>query len=254
MSGFEDSNVVRLYANLVKRLLEVSDPKISERNRRWHKEPEYRSYGISSTDFKELLNEYRSRFKALCLEEKIELAGRLYKSGISTEASIGNHLLESNTASLNPSHFPVFEEFFDHYNNWATTDWFCIRVLQPLLSRYPTEVIGLLRGWNQSENMWKRRASVVTFTRKVALSGEYIDTSLDFCDKLIWDEEDLVRKAVGWTLKDNMRYDKKRVLGYVKDLRRKGVSSTITLYAIRDLKGEEREEVLCIKPSKKKQY
>jgi len=33
----------------------------------------------------------------------------------------------------------------------------------------------------------------------------------------------------------------------VKNLRRKGASSTITLYAIRDLKGEEREEILSIK-------
>lgn len=49
-----------------------------------------------------------------------------------------------------------------------------------------------------------------------------------------------------------MRFDKKRVLEYVKELRRKGVSSTITLYAIRDLKGEERRKVLRIKPPKKR--
>ena len=98
----------------------------------------------------------------------------------------------------------------------------------------------------------KRRASVVTFTRKTAESGKYVDITLEFCDNLIWDGEDLVRKGVGWALKDTMRADKQRVLEYVKNLRRKGVSSAITLYAIRDLKGQEREEVLSIKPEKKK--
>jgi len=44
-----------------------------------------------------------------------------------------------------------------------------------------------------------------------------------------------------------MRADKERVLEYVKSLRKRGVSSVITLYAIRDLKGKEREEVLEIK-------
>ena len=44
------------------------------------------------------------------------------------------------------------------------------------------------------------------------------------------------------------RRHRERVLDYVKSLRRRGVSSTITLYAIRDLKGEERREVLSIKP------
>jgi len=48
-------------------------------------------------------------------------------------------------------------------------------------------------------------------------------------------------------LKDTMRADRERVLEYVKSLKRKGVSSTITLYTIRDLKGEEREAVLSIK-------
>lgn len=57
-----------------------------------------------------------------------------------------------------------------------------------------------------------------------------------------------MRRGVGWALKDTVRADKKRVLEYVKSLRRKGISSTIALYAIRDMKGEEMEEVLSIKP------
>jgi hypothetical protein len=52
-----------------------------------------------------------------------------------------------------------------------------------------------------------------------------------------------VRKAVGWAFKDVMCGDKK-VLDYVKSLRRRRVSSVITLYAIRDLKGKEKEEIL----------
>jgi hypothetical protein len=55
-------------------------------------------------------------------------------------------------------------------------------------------------------------------------------------------------RGVGWALKDTMRANKQRILDYVKDFRRKGVSSTITLYAIRDLKGQEREDVLNIRP------
>jgi 3-methyladenine DNA glycosylase AlkD len=88
---------------------------------------------------------------------------------------------------------------------------------------------------------------VVTFTRKVGESGEFTDEALALCDKLIWDPEDLVQKGVGWALKDSMRSAHDRVVAYVKDLRRMGVPSTITLYAIRDLKGEEREGVLAVK-------
>ncbi len=74
---------------------------------------------------------------------------------------------------------------------------------------------------------------------------------MELCNNLIWQKEDLVKKAVGWALKDNMLGEnKKKVLDYVKELRRKGVSSVITLYAIQNLKLNEREEVLKIKPKK----
>jgi hypothetical protein len=53
----------------------------------------------------------------------------------------------------------------------------------------------------------------------------------------------MVRKAVGWAFKDVTCCDKKKVLDYVKSLRRRRVSSVITLYAVRDLKGKEREEI-----------
>jgi len=108
--------------------------------------------------------------------------------------------------------------------------------------------LDLLRKWNSSKSLWKRRASVVTFTRKIGISGDFTDEALELCDNLIWEKEDYVRKGVGWALKDNMRGAKKKVLEYVKSLRRQGISSVITLYAIRDLKGKEREEVFNIKP------
>jgi 3-methyladenine DNA glycosylase AlkD len=65
--------------------------------------------------------------------------------------------------------------------------------MQPLLWAYPQEVLALLEEWNSSPNQWKRRSSVVTFTRKVGESGEFTDEALALCDKLIWDPEDLVR-------------------------------------------------------------
>jgi 3-methyladenine DNA glycosylase AlkD len=108
----------------------------------------------------------------------------------------------------------------------------------------------LLERWNRSPNRWKRRASVVAFVRKVGESGQFTEEALQLCENLVFDGEDLVRKGVGWVLKDVMRGDRQRVLEYVKELRRRSVSSTITLYAIRDLDERERGEVLAVRPSR----
>jgi len=112
------------------------------------------------------------------------------------------------------------------------------------------ETLRLLQKWNRSQNMWKRRASIVAFVWKIGSSGEFTDEALDLCENLIWDEEELVLKGVGWALRDNMQGAKNRVIEYVKSLRRRGVSSKVTLYAVENLKGKERKEVLRIKPEK----
>ena len=137
--------------------------------------------------------------------------------------------------------------------SWSHVDHFCGGVLQPLLQKYRTETLAQLRVWNNSSQRFKRRASVVVFVRKIGESGQYTQEVLNLCENLIWDEEDIVRKGVGWALKDNLRSNPGRVLPFIKKLRRWGVSSTITLYAIRDLKGDQRQEVLAVKKSRGRQ-
>ncbi|MDH5267621.1 MAG: DNA alkylation repair protein [Candidatus Bathyarchaeota archaeon] len=209
-----------------------------------------KSYGIKRSEIAGLIEKSLENFKKLSLEERFELAKKFYASDFSEQVHFGDVILKLNLEETTPFHYNFLDEIGDYLNNWADTDWFCSEIAKPLLIKYPKETLTLLRKWNSSENLWKRRASVVTFTRKIGESGEFTDVALELCDNLIWDKEDYVRKGVGWALKDNMRGAKKRVLDYVKSLRRKGVSSVITLYAIRDLKGKEREEVLRIKPKK----
>jgi 3-methyladenine DNA glycosylase AlkD len=122
--------------------------------------------------------------------------------------------------------------------------------LQALIKKYVEETLRLLRKWNKSNHIWKQRASVVAFTRKIGESGKFTSEVLELCENLIQSKEDYVRKGVGWALKDGMRGSKKRVLAYVKSLRERGVTSVITLYAIRDLEREERKQVLSTKPKK----
>ena len=88
---------------------------------------------------------------------------------------------------------------------------------------------------------------MVAFTRGIGKTGKYTDITLELCKNLINDPADLIRKAIGWTLKDIMRGDKQKVLTYVRMLRKSGAPAVITLYAMRDLTGTERAELLTLK-------
>lgn len=214
--------------------------------RRYHKHDEYLAYGLKASDFRNIMKEFHSRFSALSLPERLDLAAKLLGEHIGELGHFGIHLVALSAKELQPRHFSVLDYMVDDFHSWSHVDHFCYEVIKPLLYKYRKETLALLEDWNFSSNRFKRRASVVTFTRKVAQSGEFTEETLQLCENLIWDEEDIVRKGVGWALKDNLRSAPERVLTYIKNLRRKGVSSTIVLYAIRDLKGAEREAVLAI--------
>jgi 3-methyladenine DNA glycosylase AlkD len=241
--------ITNLYSEIVEELQKRANPKIASDYRFFHKVAGFKSYGIRAPEFRELFKPYRSALKQLSFREKLKLVRMLFKSGFIEQETFGITVLSYGAREMEPADLGLLDEIAGYLNNWGATDYFSLSVMQPLLRTCPNETMRLLRRWNKSENLWKRRASVVVFTRKIGLSGKFTDQALELCGNLVWDKEDMVRKGVGWALKDVMRGDKKRVLEYVKNLRQKGVSAVITLYAIRDLKGNVKKEVLRIKPS-----
>ena len=218
-----------------------------EPERRFHKHREYLSYGLYGQVLDKILKEFRPRFLELSLQERLDLAAGLLAEHIGELGHAGIHVLALSAEALEPSQYDYLDRLLDDFRSWSHVDHFCTEVMKHLLQNDREGTLSLLEKWNRSENRWKRRASVVSFVRGVGESGLFTDEVLRLCENLIWDSEDIVRKGVGWALKDNLRSAPDRILSYVKELRRKGVSSTITLYAIRDLKGAKHQEVLTVK-------
>ena len=212
--------------------------------RRYHKHDQYITYDIRTAVYREIIKGYKSRILDLPFEERIKMAQDLFSLHIGTLGHTAIQVLAWSVKELSPANFPQLDAMMDHYRSWSHVDSLCLDVLQPMLTSFPQETVKQLEIWNRSENRWKRRTSVVVFVRKAGKSGQYTDIALALCENLVWDPEDIVQKGVGWALKDLMRGDRDRIIEYVKNLRTRGVSAVITLYAIRDIKGPERQEIL----------
>lgn len=246
LEGFAEAE--QLYVAITTAIRQQANPAIAEKDRYYAKNADFRSLGLATADRKGLYRLFRPLIRRLCLNGRLYLARQLVFTGYMEDGGFANAALALSVKELGPTHLSYLDEHLDHFHGWGQTDDFCGHVLQPLLWKHPQEILALLKSWNQSTNLWKRRASVVAFTRKVGFSGKFTAQALELCDHLVWDKEDLVRKGVGWALKDGMRGDRARVLDYLKELRRRGVSAVITLYAIRDLEQVERQNVLAIRP------
>ena len=215
-------------------------------DRKFNKDDEFIAYGLNTPAWRAIMRGFHPRISALSLDERLDLAEALFREGEGWLGHSAIYVLALSVRDLEPQHFERLDRMADAFTGWSHVDDVCISVLQPLLLAHRDATLALLERWNRSPNRWKRRASVVAFVRKIGEFGRFTEDALRLCENLVRDPEDLVQKGVGWALKDVMRGDPDRVRACVKDLRRRGVSARITLYAIRDLKGEQRAEVLSV--------
>ncbi len=210
-------------------------------------DPRYKSYGVRAAGKKAILKTHRAAIRALSQAERLALARQLIYSEVGEQQSVALAILEPLADYFTPERFGELDALVRQLHGWSKIDEYTGSLLREVLLRYPDPLLALAQTWNQDADLWLRRASVVLFTRKVAKTGRFTDQALALGETLLFDPEDLVQKGVGWMLKDLLKTDRPRLLAYVKDLRQRGVSSVITLYAIRDVKGAERAAVLAVK-------
>jgi 3-methyladenine DNA glycosylase AlkD len=98
--------------------------------------------------------------------------------------------------------------------NWATTDQICGTLIGPLLADEP-DLIPLMRTWAGHRNMWVRRASAVALIPAMR-RGLAQDEAYDVARALHSDREDLIRKAVGWMLREAGKQDPARLERYLR--------------------------------------
>ena len=130
--------------------------------------------------------------------------------------SVGVELLACYRRSFTPPLLQVWKRWLaDNCSaNWATTDSICGSLIGPLLLRHP-ELGARMRIWARNPNMWVRRASIVGLIPR-ARRGESLDLVYEIARRLHADREDLIQKAVGWTLREAGKTDMPRLERYLR--------------------------------------
>ena len=109
---------------------------------------------------------------------------------------------------------PMYEEMIVTGAWWDYVDHLAGKRIGPLLGNYPAQMSRLMRRWSRSNDMWKRRASIICqlgFKERTDLDLLYdcIEPNLD-------DREFFIRKAIGWALRQYAWTNPKEVKRYVR--------------------------------------
>lgn len=117
-------------------------------------------------------------------------------------------------AFQNPKLLPLYEEIVVAGAWWDYVDEIASRRIGPILKKYPAPMRKKMLVWSKSENIWKRRTSILCqlrFKRDTDLDLLYacIEPSLD-------SKEFFLRKGIGWALRQYAWTDPAEIRSYVR--------------------------------------
>ena len=72
--------------------------------------------------------------------------------------------------------------------------------------------------WAKSPNRWRRRAACVALIRG-ARAKMFFPEITKLSDSLLADEDDMVRKGLGWLLRETAKFDAKRTVPHLMKIR-----------------------------------
>ncbi len=209
--------IVSIAKQIRRELRANTDAKYKRNNKKYYKKPT-RSYGIRTPIVRKIAKKYFGRIEHLGKKEVFALSEEFFRSGYNEEAIMASQWVSQFTRQFRKNDFEIFEGWLRKYiNNWWKDDDFCLRVIHPMIEKYP-DLVDKVKLWSHSENMWLRRAAAVSFITTIdgfyATSHKLKDI-FEVAEALLHDKEDLVQKGYGWMLKAASIHNRKEVFEFV---------------------------------------
>jgi 3-methyladenine DNA glycosylase AlkD len=216
-------------------IMREADPEFAERLTRYFKEP-IKTHGLRAPQQKEIARKYYHRVKK-DLPTAIEVTQKLMEAQVLDETSVGIMMIRRMSRHLTSAHFDTVDPWVDLLTNWANTDGLSAWIIADIVNKDPTLTDRLLE-WTASENRWRRRAAAVSMV-PIARKGDMLDQVFRIADRLMTDGDDMVRKGVGWLLKEASKEHPQEIRDYLLKWREE--TSAVTLrYASEKLPKEMR--------------
>ena len=121
---------------------------------------------------------------------------------------------------LHPTHrdLPDFAKLFRDgaIADWSTCDWFCVKVLGPMIERDGLPAARAIVKWKSSKPLWQRRAAAVAFVN-LAKRGVFAELIVETCEALVEDSERFAQTGAGWVLRELKHAEPKLVADFIRE-------------------------------------
>ena len=177
-------------------------------------------YNFSTKQLVDLVKNF-IKVSNLSCTQTIELLNSLYQFGTTyNEIAIAGRIVsfsKINTQNFDPKNLDLW---LNYTHGWAENDVLCQSnfTSDTLLSNWSTWS-KILKQFNQSQNINKRRASLVLLTKSLSQSADprLSKLALELVERLKGETDILITKAVSWLLRSLVSFHKDEVLKYLEN-------------------------------------
>jgi 3-methyladenine DNA glycosylase AlkD len=96
---------------------------------------------------------------------------------------------------------PLLKELCRTCLTWEDADRFAMDALEPVVRKKPEEWLSVTESWLDDESKWVRRAGMIVIGRLPLKRPDYTRQCLGLIERLIYDEEEDVKKAVSFAIR-----------------------------------------------------
>ncbi len=198
-------------------------------------------HGVRAPEVRRIEQAVWPEFKQWPASERERFALRLWESGKLEECGIATMLYRRLAKSCGRAEFRLFESWVDRFvYSWANCDGVASWLLAASIHNEP-DLIGELPAWARSKNRWKRRAAIVSLLQE-AKQGRHSAEIFEMADLLLGDQDDMVKKGLGWVLKEAYPKRPKEVVAFLT--KRAGAPRLVLRLAAEKMTARHRAAVL----------
>lgn len=184
----------------------------------WFFQDEIRSHGWYTAALRRAVRRCRREIlREHDFDFLVNVADNLFSGSVLEEKVAAVFLLEQLDAQFGDREFRLFEAWLGRISSWADHDGLVHYLIAPMVAANPARVKDVFR-WAKSRGRWHRRAACVAMIRG-ARAKMFFPEIVKLSDFLLADRDDMVQKGLGWLLRETAKFDAKRTVPYLMQIR-----------------------------------
>lgn len=170
--------------------------------------------GVRVPELRKLAAELNQTYKVITVPDIVALLDAAFAGRCREEVLVGIFWLSKKKRQLTDALWPHIDQWIEHIVDWEMCDQLATGVRAVIVDRNLALVDDLV-AWTQSDNEWRRRFPAALASALNQKGRAHVPETLRICNLLMQDPSAMVRKAVGWALREASKADEASVFRFL---------------------------------------